>query len=1675
MTQWSRPLIAGFTLLVGLTFQALSLQAADIVIPIDEFEPGAHQFLNPDHENQIKTMAWSHNGIPAHKNLLGVAAFQDPDNENKWTPVQLPSGKPTGWIQYEFEVPTGAAGWYKFEYQYDWRVARERNYFGFKYSWIFDVGTANAQRLDMTKSILVRAGTASNPIGQHKVGYIYLGENSHTLRAERWAKYGHEPITHFLLTRIGSTSLHERVQVIANPHVHSDLSGLTTGEYRSVIHHFMRPNESFDIQVIAGESAAINGGRSVLVQVIDRATGATVQEYPPITLGDGITRQIVTIGAGTVPPGQYKLKYMLVDAGTVPATKIAIEAGANLPELPFDVIDPTPIDVSGQPDNRMQKRQLGETILCSNPADYAGGDGSDGPRTQVGNLPSGGPYLETGTYGYMDRSGSSAERRAWLATTPHWFGYPLASLPALPTADNAPVSKLPGDAPYEIEIEYPDDATRSTVFKIMDQSPSLLWAATGVDTGFEFPNTDSMQTMRLLYWPNDGRQLDSNNSTLTSQAPRVVVQNVHTHWRSACSTIRVYQVDAMPFMQVDPNGRQFTYWFEEPDRWLVPFGGRHNYSDAGNPSPTPEGMYEGAERWMRTMRHLGVDTIFLQVNAYNLTLWPSLQHYRYDEGGIFPPDYARLILMLAEKYAIKVVAAFHPSGDELVWQGAMNGDAEPFQHLAINKNGYAYQDIYYQGRAIYPGARGADNGSLANRSPKFTPTHPTNRAWIQGATVEFVNRYKNESALIGVSLRTSNWTNSGLNNWENLDWGYDDYSAENFAGSVNIYNPGTPAERFTAFNDLQVFDGLQSYKDAWLAWRAEQVKSFYQGYIQAIRAADPRLNVYSLIDLKPGNPLYEAGLRDDHGVAGLTYAYGPRYGRKLYTNDEAQLKAHILERRADLVLPQKLGALGSSRAIKLTAEYMEDARATIPSANLGLNYPALMTSAHIMPSGRYNLERYALALAYTDANHLINGGNTNFIDQDNIREFMAEYRQLPPDAFELINNVSDPVVIRHLNKSGSYYFYLVNRTADDQSVTLTLSDDTSVESLSSGVALSSQARELTLALQPFQLKAFKISGAGANIVNVSMDPGDLIFRVSFDGLGDNLGSPAPLTYTPVAQDIIPPAVVLHRLDGSDAVSDVAAIPHVIDTQGMTGVLQNGQGMGFVQNTLAAYSNGILPPLDNETAKRHHNSQTGWVSQHSAGPLRQESLDTRNGLTIETQVRIDQFIPKTTATTGQSVLVSQYGTNRTDFALLLVDPAANGTGADVRLEFKAFGITVPSTSNQALALIGDGRLHHIAGVVHRDFATDTTGQEIIRLELYVDGQRLNAVTVNFNEITKSSPNTIRLDRIGIANSGRSTWGGNGNDRGLMGVMDALAISNARLDQQSFILTAQPNPLPEYVVYHLSFDALAGNSLAAAPYPVHPTDKLPLGFKVYRLHGLDPAQTDPVPRVLDTADAPQGGRGFVQAPPSTGYANDRTLSGWITHPASGQHHIEYAIPDGLTVEALIRVDGFSPNAGLGYENIISQISTSRTDFSLQLLASPSGGAPMLRFKAHGNSVEGMQPPNVDIVGDGRWHHVAGVIRRHVEASDNPTELARLEIYLDGERLAVSADYDISPAATNKNKPDTLILDRIGFGNEGRGFYGTPDTDRGFQGAMDAAAITAKPFGEVPFALPLPDIRY
>jgi Glycosyl hydrolase-like 10 len=619
-----------------------------------------------------------------------------------------------------------------------------------------------------------------------------------------------------------------------------------------------------------------------------------------------------------------------------------------------------------------------------------------------------GSYRESGNAGWIQQQHKTPIQ-------PSWFAYTVT----VPQAGKA----------YVVEVDYPDDRLRTFAITIRDRQPGVYPIAGGVDSGGEFALTHQMQTHSLLFWPN-------------STDLRVVLMTAQTGLRAAAAKIRLYQVQGdLPLLKVPQSGgRTFANWYEEGLHFASIYG--------GNPQ-TVEGVLVGAERWARAVAYMGGNLLIPTVAVYQMAMYPS--RYNIDFNDLGTPDFVRMIQLKCEKYGLKMVGEFHPEARELEWLEGL----PPAQRTNVLRD--------RQGKIASP------------NPPRHHPLHPLNQKWYLDMVGEFVERYQDSPALQGVSLRVMDWVNPGLNNFHSMDWGYDDYTLQRFQQDTGLKVPIDPAdpERYR-----KRYDWLMAYAKAdWIAWRSQKITELYRKVRDRVQRVRPDLQVYT--DIFPGfSNLEDLGisvksLANLKGVRLINalHDYGRRYDGRIYGGTVNQ------QHRDKLIDPAILSAMIPNQgngAFLFGSAYFEAQEPVFPPEQLGFppSTRATWVSAVVNPAGRHALERWAIALAETDASYLSDGGNGYTLGQPLLREFLQEYRHLPPVAFTPRPDARDPVAIWELQRQADFVFYAVNREQFPVTVVLTLQGNQTIRRLSTKQPVAMAGDRLTFTLQPYGLITF---------------------------------------------------------------------------------------------------------------------------------------------------------------------------------------------------------------------------------------------------------------------------------------------------------------------------------------------------------------------------------------------------------------------------------------------------------------------------------------------------------------------------------------------------------------------------------------------------------------------------
>jgi hypothetical protein len=594
--------------------------------------------------------------------------------------------------------------------------------------------------------------------------------------------------------------------------------------------------------------------------------------------------------------------------------------------------------------------------------------------------------------------------------------------------------------PYIVETDCPDDAFRTFCTVIREAATDAYPVAIGMDTGDCYSVSNKMQTQSVLFWPK-------------TKDLRVVFMTAHNGRRGAAAAkIRVYKVDGdLPLMNAPlKGGRIFANWYEEGSNFLSVYGA----------DKSTAGIITGSDRWARAISYMGGNMLGSTVSVYQMSMYPSNYNVSFCFSGTF--DTVRILLMKCEKYGMGMYGEFHPECRELDHLGDPAFTGKPRTNYMVKKDGHV---------------------RTKDETPRFHPLDPLNQKWYVGMIGEFADRYKDSPALRGVSLRLMSWANPGLNNFHSLDWGYDDLTVGMFEKETGL-STGAKADDPKRFQARYAWL-MANAKDRWIQWRCKKIAEIYTKIRDRVREARPDLKVYSdVFDLSLEAGIDPSLLGKIDGVVLINSCYS--YGRRAFTYQGfmADTKA-----RDNLLNPSVLKSLKTPEgesSLLFGSGYFEATEVVVTPEALGFPKGTKRTwvSGVVNPPGRYYLERYAIALAQTDALFLGDGGNTYTLGQPELREFMLEYRSLPSVLFKSRPDAADPVAVRELQRKDDFLFYAVNSERYPVKTNISLKVNGTLRRLATGEEVPLKDGSLSLELQPYQLIAFQ-APAGTAITKVA--------------------------------------------------------------------------------------------------------------------------------------------------------------------------------------------------------------------------------------------------------------------------------------------------------------------------------------------------------------------------------------------------------------------------------------------------------------------------------------------------------------------------------------------------------------------------------------------------------------
>ena len=661
--------------------------------------------------------------------------------------------------------------------------------------------------------------------------------------------------------------------------------------------------------------------------------------------------------------------------------------------------------------------------------------------------------IHTPVGSYRESGETGREKGTHIAS---WFAYVLD----LPTVQE----------PYLLEIEYPDDDSRTTAIVLVDRFGSPQ-PGQGYFSGGVYTLSEKILVQDFYFTPRDSDT-------------RLMFYNWNTGERAALSKIKIYKItDGFPALKYGREGRMYGMYQEETMRFIWNFGAAALEGD------TWVNFFNSAERVGKLLNYAGINLWFPTIAVYQRMLWPGKKIQGYSVGTDMPgpvtlkepykKDIMRIMLLASEKYGLNFIGDLFmpPTGlqrhldKRLGGKGTLADDGWHKPWLTVSRKG--------------------EVGLQSHQRPYYNAAYPGMQEWTGDVFRELIERYKDSPAFKGISIRFLSWCFGGWQTFASINWGYEDYTIELFEQETGIR---VPVDK----NDPQRFEKrydylINNYYKQWVEWRCKKMYEYHSklaGILTDVRP-DMKLYLFFMSDAfaydvtdKEIQTKGRLAILREAGIDPALYKENPSI--VLIHSTGYPLKAGHMD---NLVSKEMTGELAKhdkeERSISALSFSTNHEGVYATYEELGYNpaeeyigpgiggRPRIYPDSTVNPSGIHYLQRFANAMAEGNMTFLIDGNHGYALGQPAyLRTFLAEYRALPEMAMKPLGD-TDPVVLWHGKHKGQNYFYLVNRAYYKADAEVTFSGAPEVKRLSTGKALKTDGNILKIELAPYEMLSFR--------------------------------------------------------------------------------------------------------------------------------------------------------------------------------------------------------------------------------------------------------------------------------------------------------------------------------------------------------------------------------------------------------------------------------------------------------------------------------------------------------------------------------------------------------------------------------------------------------------------------
>jgi hypothetical protein len=557
--------------------------------------------------------------------------------------------------------------------------------------------------------------------------------------------------------------------------------------------------------------------------------------------------------------------------------------------------------------------------------------------------------------------------------------------------------------PHWLEIEYPDNATRTYVVNVFPSKFNRIYTNTldtiGIITGGDYPLSGKLQTKRLLFWP-DSKEL----------AVAVMAYRKSDHEEGpAIAKLRLYeQVGSLPEAEASTTGRSIGLWQEDPSMLAnLWFNNVANYADFDL-----NYWYIKYSRIISYMKYMGINSWTLQTADYfgDVTLMknnlPNGSYHLSLNGRVPGWDELGASMLNAEDFSFFSRMNVHPVRDRALapwFQALLPEGTKQTEIMMINSDGH-------------------DEFAV-------NPHHPAVKAAFKKLLCAYRDKYKVFPNYRGM--------NAPVFKLAKLKSNYGDWTIGLFEKETGINIPcKQPRERYEWL--------MREKRTEWIKWRSEKSTETLREYAEAFTENGKNgLILQAWLGVREFLKGIETWPNYNQDAALLECGIDLRNLSKLKNVDLVPLPLPDYSRKQDKNSNQpymmysktqqelfKAAGLKSVNIFRLSNLEIWPGMSKVPIKYwrpAGTNWAdgRCLSFSTPLPPSRYTLDSLLHFVAEYDVSQILHGwwGCPENGEHEGFRKFYTAFRNIPEGDFELIKGTNDPVAIR----AGEKGFYLVNR------------------------------------------------------------------------------------------------------------------------------------------------------------------------------------------------------------------------------------------------------------------------------------------------------------------------------------------------------------------------------------------------------------------------------------------------------------------------------------------------------------------------------------------------------------------------------------------------------------------------------------------------------------------------